>query len=81
MAERGIFRVTTGRDLMRDINYTFDENTSTLVLGGSGAEPSFGTPIEVLESKGRLLASIAGAYAFVVGAESSEWLEEENAQL
>jgi len=81
MAERGIFRTATDRDLMRDINYTFDENASAFIVGGFGAELSSGTPIEVLQLKGRLLESIAYASGFAIGTEWPSWFEQENTQL
>jgi len=79
MAEKSIYKVNTARDLMRDINNTFDENV--LVIGALDVGLSSGVPVEVLESKGRLLASIVGASAFTVGTELPEWLEQENTQL
>jgi len=79
MAEKAISKISTARDLMRDINYTFDENV--LVIEGSDIGLSFGAPVEVLELKGRLLNSIAGVSAFAVGTEPSGWFEQENTQL
>ena len=78
MVDIGRTRIPTEQDLIRDITYTFDTNA---IAGVSFAVGSSGIPIEVLESKGRLLASIAGVSAFAAGAESAEWLEQENAQL
>lgn len=78
MVNIGRARILTDQDLIRDITYTFDANA---IAGASFAVGSYGIPIEVLESKGRLLASIAGVSAFVVGMESPGWLEQENAQL
>lgn len=78
MVDLGKARILTGQDLIRDITYTFDANA---IAGVSSAVGSYGIPIEVLESKGRLLASIAGVSVFAVGTESPEWLEQENAQL
>ena len=79
MVEKGTFRFTTAQDLVRDINYTFDENV--LPIEGFNIGLSFGVPVEVLESKGRLLKGIAGISAFAVGTESSRWFEQENTQL
>lgn len=78
MVDIGRARILTDQDLIRDITYTFDANA---IAGASFAAGSYGIPIEVLESKGRLLASIAGVSVFAVGTESPEWLEQENAQL
>lgn len=78
MVDIGRARILTDQDLIRNITYTFDANA---IAGVTFAVGSSGIPIEVLESKGRLLASIAGVSAFVVGMESPEWLEQENAQL
>jgi len=79
MAEKTISKISTTRDLMRDINYTFDDNVLIVEVSDTGL--SFGTPIEVLESKGRLLTSIAGVSAFAVGTDPSRWFEQENTQL
>lgn len=79
MVEKGTSKISTTRDLMRDINYKFDDNVLIVEVSDSGL--SFGTPIEVLELKGRLLTSIAGVSAFAVGTESSRWFEQENTQL
>ena len=79
MAEKAIPKISTALGLMRDINYTFDDNVLIVEVSDTGL--SFGTPIEVLESKGRLLTSIAGVSAFAVGTESYGWFEQENTQL
>lgn len=82
MVEKSISKISTPRDLMRDINYTFDENV--FLVEATDVDLSFGAPIEVLESKGRLgrlLNSIVGASAFAVGTEPSGWFEQENTQL
>jgi len=79
MVEKGTSKISTTRDLMRDINYTFDDNVLIVEVSDTGL--SFGTPIKVLESKGRLLTSIVGVSAFAVGTESSGWFEQENTQL
>lgn len=79
MVEKGTFKFTTAQDLVRVINSTFDENV--LTIEGSDIGLSFGAPVEVLESKGRLLKSIAGVFAFAVGTEPSRWFEQENTQL
>ena len=72
-------RITVAPDLMRVINSTFDENI--LTIEGSDIGLSFGTPVEVLESRGRLLASIIGVSGFAIGMESPSWFEQENTQL
>ena len=64
---------------MRVINSVFDENI--LTIGGFDIGVSFGTPVEVLESKGRLLASITDVSGFAIGMESPSWFEQENTQL
>ena len=79
MTEIRTSKITTGRDLMKTINSTLDENV--LIIEGSEAELSFGTPIEVLELKGRLLANLAGVSTFAMSTGAPEWLEQENAQL
>lgn len=79
MAEKAISKISTARDLMRDINYTFDENVP--VIGGFDVGLSFGIPVEVLESKRKLLFNIAGVSAFAVSTEPSSWFEQENTQL
>jgi len=84
MAKIGVSRITTDRDLMRNIKSTLDENVLTIggfATGFHAGTPSSGTPIEVLASKGRLLASIAGISVFATRVESPEWLEQQNAQL
>ena len=78
MVDIGRARILTDQDLIRDITCTFDANA---IAGASFPVGSYGIPIEVLESKGRLLASIAGVSMFAAGAESPEWLEQDNAQL
>lgn len=79
MVEKETLRITSARDLVRDINYIFDENV--LTFGDPYTGMSFGTPLEVLESKGRLLAHITGVYTFAAGIESPSWFEQENTQL
>lgn len=79
MIEKSISKISTTRDLMRDINYTFDENV--FLVEATDVDFSFGIPVKVLESKGKLLASIAGVSAFAVGMEPSGWFEQENTQL
>ena len=79
MIEEEKLDITVAPDLVRAINYTFDENV--LTIGDPYTGVSFGTPVYVLESKQRLLNSIAGVSAFAVGTESSRWFEQENTQL
>jgi len=79
MIEEEKFDITVAPDLVRAINYTFDENV--LTIGDPYTGVSFGTPVYVLESKQRLLTSIAGVFAFAVGTEPSRWFEQENTQL
>jgi len=79
MVEKGTFKFTTAQDLVRVINSTFDENV--LTIEGSNIGLSFGAPVEVLESKGRLLDSIAGVPVSAVGTGSPVWFEQENIQL
>ena len=79
MVEKETFRFTTAQDLVRVINSTFDENV--LTIEGSDIGLSFGAPVEVLESKGRLLASITSISGFAIGMESPSWFEQENTQL
>jgi len=79
MVEKETLRITAAQDLVRVINYTFDENV--LTFGDPYTGMPFGTPVEVLESKGRLLANIAGVFTFAVGTESPSWFEQGNIQL
>ena len=79
MVEEEKLGIIAAQDLVRSINYAFDENV--LTIEGSDIGLSFGTPVEVLESKGRLLKGIAGVFAFAVGTEPSSWFEQENIQL
>jgi hypothetical protein len=84
MAEIRTHRNITDLDLMRNINYTLDENIPASIGFATGfyvGTPSSGTPIEVLESKGRLFASIAGASMLAMGVEYQDWFEQQNAQL
>ena len=82
MVEKEASKFTTVQDLVRVINSTFDE--SVLTIEGSDIGLSFGTPLEMLKSKGKLgklLTNIAGVPTFAVDTESSWWFEQENTQL
>jgi len=79
MVEKSISKISTPRDLMRDINYMFDENVFLVEATDVGL--SSGIPVEVLESKGRLLNSIAVVSASTIGTEPSNWVEQENTWL
>lgn len=80
MVDIGRARIATDQDLMRNISYAFDTNTNT-IAGVSFAVGSSGIPIEVLESKRKLFASILQAPIFAGAIESFEQLDQENAQL
>lgn len=80
MAEKEATRIVTEIDLMRGIYSKFDENT--LVIGGTDVTlTSGGIPIEVLEERGRLVASVTLTPTLTVSTLSSDWLEQQNAQL
>lgn len=80
MVEKEATRIVTEIDLMRGIYSKFDENT--LVIGGTDVTlTSGGIPIEVLEERGRLVASVTLTPTFTVSTLSSDWLEQQNAQL
>lgn len=79
MVDEEKLRIAVAPDLLRAINSTFDENV--LTIEGSDIGLSFGIPVEVLESKRRLLASITGISGFAIGMGSPSWFEQENTQL
>jgi regulator of replication initiation timing len=84
MVKKVTDKTTSERDqLVRDINYAFD--ASVVNIEDFYSERSFGTPAEIIETKGRLLKNIAGATAFAVSAavsaDPSSWFEQENVQL
>ena len=79
MIEKEALRFTTAQDLVRVISSTFDE--SVLTIEGSDIGLSFGTPVEELELKRRVLNRIAGIPTFAVSTEPSSWFEQENTQL
>jgi len=80
VAEKEATRIVTEIDLMRGIYSKFDENT--LVIGGTDVTlTSGGIPIEVLEERGRLVASVTLTPTLTVSTLSSDWLEQQNAQL
>jgi vacuolar-type H+-ATPase subunit I/STV1 len=79
MAEIGTTKISAARDLVRDIDSTFDTNAS--IVGGFVAGFTYGIPIEVIETRGKLLEGIAGIWTSPVSAMPPEWLEQENAQL
>lgn len=79
MAEIETTKFSTARDLVRVIDSTYDTNAP--IIEGVVAEFTYGIPIEVIESRGKLLEGIAGIWTSTVSAKSSEWFEQENAQL
>ena len=79
MVEKEAVRTNSDLDIMRAISSKFDE--SVLVTEDLDVGLSLGTPIEVLESKGRVLKFIAATPTYSVSMLSSDWLEQQNAQL
>lgn len=75
MAEIEISRVNTGSNLMRAIDYMFDKNI--FVTDVSANTFTSGIPVELLESRGRLLEGIAGISVSTTFVTSPEWLEQE----
>ena len=83
MAEEGTYATSVQLDVMRSISATFDEASNVLILDGPSGALSFGTPLEVLESKAKLLAKDVGIATFTMGTEHGDrfQLEQENTQL
>jgi hypothetical protein len=75
MAEIEISRVNTGSNLMRAIDSMFGKNV--FVTDVPATTFTSGTPVELLESRGRLLEGIAGISVSTTFVTSPEWLEQE----
>jgi hypothetical protein len=76
MAEIGASKVTTGQNLIRTIDSMFDKN---VFFTNQVFDTSFtsGIPVEVLETRGRLLERIADISVSTVLVEPPEWLAAE----
>ena len=79
MTKREATKSTVDQDLAMTVSSTSYE--SFFAIGDYDSELSIGTPLEILEAKGRLLKNMAGVTTFAIATEPSSWFEQENTQL